>query len=441
MSRIRAVPDVSRLGLYWWRSLLLVLALALTGPASAQQAKTFSNEQLDQMLAPIALYPDSLLSQVLMASTYPSDVALAAQWSKANAKQQGDAAVKAVESQPWDPSVQSLVAFPQVIQAMGEHPAEVQKIGDAFLAQPKDVMDSVQRLRAAAAKAGNLKSNDQQKVVTEAAPAGSSQPNVIVIEPANPQVVYVPSYNPTVVYGSWMYPSYPPYYWPPPPGYGFATGVMTGIGFGVGIAITNSLWGGCNWGSGDVNINVNRYNNINTNNRINANQSNWQHNPQNRHGTPYRDNATRDKYSKAAPGAADRQDARGRTEARNPPDSRSAERARAEATLKDRGADPAQGREQLRKDPATQERARSATQQADRGSPAGSDRAGNAASNNAFAGARDAGATRQQADRGNASRESMNRPAPAARPTGGGASRPSGGGRAGGGGGGGGRRR
>ena len=128
-----------------------VLALVIAGVSFAQQTQTtkvFSNEQLDQMLAPIALYPDSLLAQVLMASTYPTQVKSAAAWSKANPKQQGDAAVTAVEKEGWDPAVTSLVAFPPLIQQMAEHPDEVQKIGDAFLAQPSDVMDSVQRLRA-----------------------------------------------------------------------------------------------------------------------------------------------------------------------------------------------------------------------------------------------------------------------------------------------------
>ncbi len=151
-----------------------LLALAVATASFAQstptaQSKVFSNEQLDQMLAPIALYPDSLLAQVLMASTYPAQVKSAAAWSKANPKQQGDAAVTAAEKEGWDPAVTSLVAFPSLIQQMAEHPDDTQKIGDAFLAQPSDVMDSVQRLRAAAQKAGNLKTNEQQKVVGRAA--------------------------------------------------------------------------------------------------------------------------------------------------------------------------------------------------------------------------------------------------------------------------------
>ncbi|WP_425325471.1 DUF3300 domain-containing protein [Paraburkholderia sacchari] len=254
-----------------------------TGPtaAIAQQsaAQHLSNQQLDSLTAPVALYPDALLAQVLMAATFPADVQAAAAWSRANPNLKGDDAVKAVSSQPWDPSVQSLVAFPQVLATMDSKPDWVEQIGSAFLAQPGDVMDSVQRLRLQAQQAGNLKTTEQQKVIVQPA-SGTSTTQTIVIEPANPEVVYVPTYNPTVVYGTWPYPAYPPVYMPPPPGYAIATGFMTGLAFGAGIAVANSLWGGFGWGSHDVNINVNRYNNINVNNRINSNRStaNWNRN-------------------------------------------------------------------------------------------------------------------------------------------------------------------
>jgi hypothetical protein len=149
--------------------------------------------------------------------------------------------VKTVEDHSWDPSVKSLVAFPQVLGTMKQDPDWVQNVGDAFLAQPDAVMDSVQRLRVAAHKEGNIESNEQQKVVVEE--ASQTQQSVIVIEPADPQVVYVPTYNPTVVYGTWWYPLYPPVYIPPPPGYVFGTALASGIAFGIGIGITNALWG------------------------------------------------------------------------------------------------------------------------------------------------------------------------------------------------------
>ena len=311
-------------------------------PADQSQAappseKLYKNEQLDQMMAPVALYPDSVLSQILMACTYPSDVAEAVKWSAAHKDVKGDAAVSQVENEQWDPSVKSLVAFPQVLDLLGKQPDWVQKTGDAFLAQPSDVMDSIQRLRQKAQKAGNLKSNEQQKITTKQVPVESqaqttttsTQPatttstntTIIEIQPSNPETVYVPSYNPTTVYGTWAYPSYPPPYWPPSPYYypgyypgaAFATGVM----WGLGVAAIGSCWGGFGWGHGDVDINVNKYNNINRNNQIsnsgnrgNGNQK-WQHNSQNRRGTPYADSGSRQKYGQGVGGAENRSGYRG----------------------------------------------------------------------------------------------------------------------------------
>lgn len=166
---------------------------------TAPNAAVFSTEQLDQMLAPLALYPDALLAQVLMATTYPGNVADAVVWSKAHPKVSGDAAVQQVADQPWDPSVQSLVAFPQVLATLGQDPVWVQRVGDAFLAQPDAVMNSVQRLRAKAKAAGHLESNEQQTVTVQPASAsaggtttavqGSAPAQTIVIQPTNPQIV------------------------------------------------------------------------------------------------------------------------------------------------------------------------------------------------------------------------------------------------------------
>ncbi len=248
--------------------LFAAMLCLLLGTAQAEDA-TFSEAELDQMMAPIALYPDSLLAQILMASTYPADVAEAVKWSKDNAGQEGDAAVDAVQDKSWDPSVMSLVAFPQVLTMMGEQPDWVQNVGDAFLDDSEAVMDTVQKLRLKAKDAGNLETTEQQTVTVQ---QPSSSETIIVIEPADPQIIYVPSYNPTVIYGTWWWPHYTPWYYRPY-GYGFGSAVVRGIGFGIGIGITNALWGGCHWGRGrgSVNINVNRYNNVNVNrNRINT---------------------------------------------------------------------------------------------------------------------------------------------------------------------------
>ena len=271
-----------------WLTGAFLLCFSVLAPAQSK----LDNAQLDQLMAPVALYPDSLLSHMLMASTYPDDVKSAVQWSKDNASLSGDAATKAVEATPWDPSVKSLAAFPSVLDLMGRQPDWVVKVGNAFLDQPSEVMDSVQRLRRQAQAAGSLKTNEQQKVVVQQ--QGPTQ--VIQIEPANPQVVYVPSYNPTVVYGAWAYPAYPPYYYPAPVGSVFATSLVAGIGFGLGVAAVNSMWGGFNWGGGDVDINVNRYNNVNVNNRLSASQNTWTHNAARRGSTPYNNAATRQRF-------------------------------------------------------------------------------------------------------------------------------------------------
>jgi len=334
-----------------WRGLMLLALLALLAAppvSSAQAPAPFQDEAIDQMLAPIALYPDPLLSQILMASTYPTDVKDAAAWSKANPKVSGDAAVKRVADQPWEASVQSLVAFPQVLAMMDSRPTEVQRLGDAFLADPARVMDRVQVLRSQAQAAGNLKTTEQQRVESQS--EGGKQ--VIVIEPAQPQIIYVPVYQPTVVYGTWAYPAYPPYYWPPPPAY-YPGGVfVAGFVWGVAISgVSNSLWGGFHWGRNDININVNRYNNINVNRPITVNNNRFEHNSQRRGEVPYRDAKSRERYGRQVEGAAEREAFRGR-------DNRDADRARAAETLKSRGADPAGGRQQLQS--ASADHARSA---------------------------------------------------------------------------------
>lgn len=317
--------------------MLLMLAFVLLCPVglyAADNQTDFSQAELDQMMAPVALYPDSLLSQILMASTYPAEVAEAVQWSKAHPDKEGDAAVSAVQDKSWDPSVLSLVAFPQVLDMMGKEPEWVQNMGDAFLASPDAVMDTVQTLRNKAKDEGNLETTKEQTVTVEQA----DTQQIIIIEPADPATVYVPVYNPTIVYGTWWWPSYRPYYYYPP-GYTFGSALVAGIGFGVGIAITNSLWGNCNWRNRDIDINVNRFNNINVNRRldVNRNSVSWKHNAVNRRGVPYRDKGTRNKYTRQRSGTKEREAYRGRD----------AERQRAQQALKERGVDATDARQKL----------------------------------------------------------------------------------------------
>ena len=167
---------------------------AATASQSDPQPKSapFKAEELEQIVAPIALYPDALLAQIFMASTYPLEIVQAARWSKEHPDVKGEAVAKAVESQTWDASVKSLVAFPDVLTMMNEKIDWTQKLGDAFLAQQKEVMDAVQRLRVKAKEAGNLKSSKEQTVKTEPAPAGAPAPQIIVIESPSPEVIYVP---------------------------------------------------------------------------------------------------------------------------------------------------------------------------------------------------------------------------------------------------------
>jgi hypothetical protein len=399
-----------------WLIALVIGVLAGTA-VHAEAAPVFTDEEIDQMLAPIALYPDSLLSQVLMASTYPADVADAAKWVAANPDLKGEDAVTKLaadsKGSQFDPSVQSLVAFPQVLAMMGEKPDQVQRLGDAFLADPERVLERVQVLRSKAKEAGNLESNQQQSVVVQT----EASKQVIVIESVQPDTVYVPVYQPTVVYGTWPYPSYPPYYWPPPsyyyPGAAFVGGVLWGAAI---VGVGNALWGNVGWGNNEINIDIDRYNDINIDNRREASQNKFEHNPERRQDVPYRDANSREQYGRSREGVEDRQAYRGT-------DSRDAERARAQQTLTDRGADPAAGRERLQTtDRARAEQAARAGT-ADRGSaasrdfsggtrPSTTDRSrsggfGSAGADNAFAGASRPNASRAQMDRGRASAGSM----------------------------------
>jgi uncharacterized membrane protein YgcG len=273
--------------------------------SAARPSPTFKSEELEQLAAPIALYPDALVAQILMASTYPLEVVEAARWARANPGVKDKALEDAMQKQSWDPSVKSLTAFPQVLAMMDAKLDWTQKLGDAFLAQQKELMGAVQRLRAKAQAAGNLKSGKEQTVTVDQQDGST----VYAIEPASPEVVYVPTYNPTIVYGPWPYPGYPPYYYyppGPPPGAVF-------FWFSAGIIIGSAMWGHCNWRGGSVNININNYNRYN---HTNINNPNWQHNVDHRKGVQYRDTATQQRFGGGAkPGADSREAFRGRAEA------------------------------------------------------------------------------------------------------------------------------
>jgi len=280
------------------------------GPAPAD-AK-FDASHLEQIVAPIALYPDSLLMQILMSSTYPLEVVEAARWVEANPKVTGDAIDAAIKKEDWDASVKSLCRLPDVLKKMNENLDWTRDMGDAFLGQQAELLDAVQRMRGKAQKEGHLKDTKEQTVTVQ-------EDKTIIIKETNPEVIYVPSYNPTVVYGS-SWP--PPYYYAPmyvyPPGAAFFT-------FSVGFAMGAAMWGGCNWGWGhsDVDIDINNYNNFNRNTNINAgntnignnagNKANWQHNPEHRKGVNYNSKDTAQRYGGSGSGTrVSQSDARGR---------------------------------------------------------------------------------------------------------------------------------
>jgi hypothetical protein len=308
-------------------SLMLVWGLAVA-PVRAQdvapaQTQTQTQQKLpegriEQLVAPIALYPDPLLTQVLMASTYPLEVVEAARWSQANASVRGTALEDAMQTQSWDPSVKALAALPQTLQMMSDKLDWTEQLGDAFLAQQQDVLDAVQKLRAEAQAAGNLQSTSHQVVATAPVPAGvatAGLPQAIEIEPVNPDVYYVPVYNPAAVFGAWAYPDYPPFYWYPP---GFVASNV--VSFASGVAVGAAIWGGCDWWNHNVIINVNRFNGFN---RTNLNFANnvWTHNPAHRGDVPYRNAAVAERFGRDNT-AAVRDELRDRLNAERPNEQR-----------------------------------------------------------------------------------------------------------------------
>src|SRR5882724_2733604 len=284
----------------------------MTTTTNDQETAKLPPEELASLVAPIALYPDPLLAQTLAASTYPLEIIQLQQWMDRNKNLQGKALADAVAKQPWDPSIQSLVEFPDVVQRMAGNIQWTTDLGNAFLAQQSDVMDAVQSMRAKAQGKGTLKTSAQQTVQTQAVDGGKQ---VITIQQPNPAVVYIPSYDPAVVYGPPppAYPYYPYTY----PGYVPGAALAWGAGVALGAAAWGT-WGGggwgwnCGWGNGDVNVNVNNkyVNNYNKNVNKNFNQANfnkqggaWQHNPQHRGNAPYGNRETANKVGGQGAGA------------------------------------------------------------------------------------------------------------------------------------------
>src|SRR5437667_5363289 len=276
---------------------------------TTEEAPKLPNGELDSLVAPIALYSDPLLAQTLAASTYPLEIIQLQQWMDRNKNLKGKALADAVAKQPWDPSVQGLVEFPDVVQRMAGNVQWTTDLGNAFLAQQSDVMDAVQRMRAKAQGTGNLKTSAQQTVQTKTVEGGKQ---VIVVEPASPDVVYVPSYDPAVVYGPppAEYPYYPYAY----PGYVPGTALAWGAGIALGAADWGAWgghWGDCDWNHGDVNINNNNNFNKNVNRNVNRGQARqgnkWQHNAQHRGNAPYGNRQTANKYGGTARGQGGRQ--------------------------------------------------------------------------------------------------------------------------------------
>jgi Protein of unknown function (DUF3300) len=298
----------------WAMRLVLLLLLTLTPfhveaqdpsrSADGSKQQAVKPGQIDALVAPIALYPDDLLAQVLMASTYPLEVVQAERWVTKNKNLQGDQLKKEAEKQGWDDSVKSLVATPSVLTMMSSKLDWTQRLGDAVLAQQADVMDAIQRLRTKAHADNKLQTTKEQKVAVRQ----ENNRQIIAIESANPGTVFVPYYDPAVVYGEWPYPEYPPYYWYPEPGY-IASGVIaTGLAFGGAYALgrwaTGGRWwgGNVNWDRGDININRG------------AHVEHWRHDARHRRGVAYNNAGVRQKFAGNAvrPGNKGQLDFRGR---------------------------------------------------------------------------------------------------------------------------------
>jgi hypothetical protein len=381
------------------------------GAQQPAQSGTFGNDQLEQLVAPIALYPDALLAQVLMASTYPLEIVEAARWVQKNPKVTGDKLEAALKEQTWDPSVKSLCAFPDVLKRMNENLDWVQDLGDAFLAQKEALMQCVQTMRRKAYDSGNLKSG-KEITVTE------QTDKVIVIQSAQPEVVYVPTYYPTAVYGGWSYPSYyyPPMYPPAPAGGMF-------FSFTAGMVWGAAIWGDCDWGGNDVDIDIDNYNNFIDKTEIDGSRKQdlqnrasesgrtgegrgqgkgkWNHDPQHRKGVGYKNDQVAQRFGgQGGSNRVSRDQARGFTDRGG---------QRPTASTGDRGGAGSRGSASTRPSTGTRD-TRSTTRPESR--PSTSQRGststrGTGDRSGSFSGARSSSFDRASSSRGSASRGSM----------------------------------
>src|SRR3954454_5191192 len=272
-----------------------------SGAATQPDASILKPEQIDALVAPIALYPDALLANMLAAATYPLEVVEAGRWVKEKKELKGDALRAEVDKKSWDDSVKALTATPSVLDTMSDKLDWTKSLGDAMLAQQSDLMDAIQRLREKARSNNKLSSTKQQKVTLKQ----QESKQVIVIEQTDPNAMYVPYYEPATVYGEWPYAAYPPYYFGYPSYIG-AGMVAAGVAFGTAWAVgrwANYWGGGCNWGNRNVYVN-HRTTNIG---------NNWQHNPAHRGGVRYNNSNVQQRFgNNNRAGVSDRMDFRGR---------------------------------------------------------------------------------------------------------------------------------
>jgi hypothetical protein len=284
--------------------LLLIPGNVMLGqpaPQAPPPGQSLAPDQLDGLVAPIALYPDPLLSQILVASTYPLELVQASQWLQRNPGLTGPALTQAAQQQNWDPSIQALVVFPDLVKRLNQDITWTTNLGNAFLAQQPDVMDAVQRMRFQAQQAGKLNSTSQQRVTT----VNGSGPPVINIEPADPNMMYLPYYNPVSIWGPPLYYPYASWFYPPFYGggyFGFGLGINMGFYFGGGWG----GWGGYGWSPGWGNHSVFVNNSFIHRNNFNAGGSRslsgstaWSHNGSHRDGVPYSSAAVSNRYGGA----------------------------------------------------------------------------------------------------------------------------------------------